>query len=75
LRSGWWYLRDTSPCIDAGIPIHDNIGAHVRSLYPDYGWGDLIYLGSAPDIGANEFGESEVPLSAPYISIEATNEF
>jgi hypothetical protein len=74
LSGGWWYLRSTSPCIDAGVVVNDEIGAYVQSLYPGYGWGNLSYSGSAPDIGAYEFnGENPAPPSAPHIRISPAN--
>jgi hypothetical protein len=64
--NGWWALRAGSPCIDAGARINDYVGAYVNSLYPGYGWGNLTYRGTAPDIGAYEVnGENPSPLSSP----------
>jgi len=75
LFNGWWYLRETSPCIDAGIPVYDDIGASVESLHSGYGWGNLSYANGIPDIGAHEFeGENPAPLSGPNISISPTNQ-
>jgi hypothetical protein len=74
LTNGWWQLQDGSPCIDAGIPVYDEIGAYVESLHPGFGWGNLTYVGSAPDMGAHESGsEDEAPLSGPNISIRPYN--
>ena len=74
LTNGWWYLQADSPCIDAGIPVYDTLGAYVESLYPGYGWGNLSYAGAAPDIGAHEFdGENPAPLSGPNIRIFPLN--
>ena len=76
LTSGWWQLTEGSPCIDAGIPVYDELGAYVESLYPGHGWGNLTYIGSAPDMGAHELGsENETPLGAPYINIQPTTRF
>jgi hypothetical protein len=70
IDNGWWYLRETSPCIDAGIVVSDANGATVQTMYPGYGWGTLPYSGAAPDMGAYEFGgENPMPLSGPNINI------
>ncbi len=70
IEGGWWYLREGSPCIDAGVLVDDVIGTEVQTLYPGYGWGNLGYSGTAPDIGAFEFGgENNVPLSGPHINV------
>ena len=64
--TGWWHLSPTSPCVDRGRIIDDYNGAHVESLFPGEGWGNLTYLGTAPDIGAHESdGSNPAPLSAP----------
>ncbi len=74
LTNGWWHVAEASPCIDGGIPVYDEIGAYVESLYPGYGWGNLTDVGLAPDIGAFEFdGENPAPLSGPFIRISPTN--
>jgi hypothetical protein len=62
LYNGWWELQAASPCVDAGAAINDTIGAHVNSLYPGYGWGNLTYYGSAPDIGADEYQFDTYPI-------------
>jgi hypothetical protein len=56
--SNWWYLTNNSPCIDSGIEVDDTIGAYIESKYPGYGWDNLDYIGSAPDIGSYEYGTS-----------------
>jgi hypothetical protein len=72
--NGWWYLKEGSPCVDAGAPINDIIGAYVESLYPGYGWANMPYTGAAPDIGANEFnGESNPVFPAPRIRLSPNN--
>jgi len=75
LASGWWRLRETSPCIDAGTPVYDENGAYVESLHPGYGWLSLTYMNDAPDMGAHESDGEEHP--APYsgrdIRISPTN--
>ncbi|RJR31544.1 MAG: right-handed parallel beta-helix repeat-containing protein [Candidatus Latescibacterota bacterium] len=69
--SDWWHLRENSPCIDAGAVVNDHNGAYVESYYaargePGYGWGNLPYMGAAPDIGAHEFtGENPAPFFGP----------
>ena len=63
---------DTEPTkIDFGsIQVSDANGATVQGLYPGYGWGTLPYSGTAPDMGAYEFGgENPAPLSGPNINI------
>lgn len=63
---GWWRLNPGSPCVDRGTLVDDANGAYVESMHPGYGWGNLDYLGTAPDIGAHESdGENPAPLSAP----------
>jgi hypothetical protein len=70
LTNGWWRLSEGSPAIDAGVPVNDNLGAYVESLYPGYGWSNRPYGGAAPDMGAYEFnGEDPSPLSGPNINI------
>jgi hypothetical protein len=73
LNRGWWRLTSASPCIDAGVPVNDYIGAFVRSIDAAYGWSNLGYRGSRPDIGAFEY-DSENPASptAPQASIHPT---
>jgi hypothetical protein len=62
----WWYLQSQSPLVDRGMVVQDPNGAYVENLFPGYGWDDLGYLGSAPDVGAHESnGENPAPLSAP----------
>jgi hypothetical protein len=54
--------------------VYDDNGAYVESLHPGYGWGNLSYAGTAPDIGAHESnGENPTPLSGPNIRINPTN--
>ncbi len=55
--SNWWHLTASSPCIDAGVVVYDWIGAYVESRFPGYGWGFRSYVGTAPDIGAFEYGK------------------
>jgi parallel beta-helix repeat protein len=67
--TGWWYLQSSSPCINAGVPVNDYNGAAVTAVAPAYGWGNLTYAGSAPDIGAYEWGgENPSPPSVPPLS-------
>ena len=74
LTNGWWQIQETSPCVNAGITVYDEIGAYVASLNPEFGWGNLTYAGSAPDIGAYELdGENPAPLSGPFIRISPTS--
>ena len=62
----WWYLQLQSPLIDRGMVVQDPNGSYVEELFPGQGWGNLGYLGTAPDIGAHESnGENPAPLSAP----------
>jgi parallel beta-helix repeat protein len=69
ISSGWWYLREGSPCIDAGMAIVDPNGSFMRDNYPGYGWGNLGYAGVAPDIGAYEFnGENPAPPIPPALN-------
>jgi len=52
--NGNFQLQPGSPLVDAGIIVNDSV------------WGNLSYLGSAPDIGAYEYGgESPPPPSPP----------
>ena len=68
LTSNWWFLRQGSPAINAGVAINDRNGqvaeneAIDRGEGPGYGWGNLTYVGAAPDIGANE---TEYDISVP----------
>ena len=73
--TNWWYLLATSPCIDAGVVVNDWIGAYVESRYPGYGWGNRSYVGTAPDIGAFEYGEEQSgPPGPPGLSIHPGNQ-
>lgn len=67
LFDGWWRLRSNSPCIDSGARIRDTNGSYVESLYPGYGWRDLSFAGTAPDIGAHEYtSEDPAPFLGPH---------
>ena len=57
-QPGWWYLKGTSPCINAGIVVNDT-NASVG------GWSQLTYTGSAPDIGAYEYAGVNPPAPSP----------
>jgi photosystem II stability/assembly factor-like uncharacterized protein len=50
-KNGDYRLQNGSPCIDAGIPLFIWKGDTVVNIKPDQ------YIGSAPDIGAFEFGK------------------
>jgi len=76
LFEGWWHLSPSSQLINAGTWVNDTIGPYVESMSPGYGWGNLSYLGGAPDIGAHESSnEDPAPLSSPNIRIDADKEF
>jgi hypothetical protein len=65
----WYKLRYNSPCIDRGIVVQDPNGEYVRSINARWGWYDLSYAGSAPDIGAYERpGQSGAPPSPPTLT-------
>jgi hypothetical protein len=66
LYNDWWRLLPTSPCIDRGMVVNETNGAYVNAQHPGFGWADLEYLGTAPDIGAYETDvENPAPLSIP----------
>ena len=50
-KNGDYQLQNGSPCIDAGVPLFIWKGDTVVNIKPDQ------YIGSAPDIGAFEFGK------------------
>lgn len=65
---GWFKLKSDSPCIDKGIVVHDANGEYVRNINANWGWYDLPYYGSAPDIGAYEYRrQSGAPPIAPLL--------
>lgn len=73
ISRGWWHLQPGSQCIDAGVAVVDSNGIYVETNYPGYGWGNLRYEGSAPDIGAYEVnGENPTPPMAPVLSSSPT---
>jgi hypothetical protein len=52
---GWYKIKAASPCRDAGVAVSDPNGSYVRGTNANWGWSNLTYQGSAPDIGAYEY--------------------
>ena len=52
----WFQTQAGSSCIDSGMAVIDSNGMWMRANVAGYAWNDLSFNGTAPDIGAYEYG-------------------
>ena len=64
--NGNFRLQDESPCIDTGTPLFVLNGDTIVNISTD------VYIGSAPDMGAHEFGVIAVKQTGEYFPSDFT---